>query len=63
MSDDHTPTTEEIRHYFAYPWSDRFEDEPVMLAGFDRWLTAHDAEVKASALKCDCGNCWICSSW
>lgn len=41
----HTPTTEEVRKGYAY---DGWLNKPVQVRqkGFDRWLEAHDREVK-----------------
>lgn len=36
---DYTPTTEEVREDFAFPWSpDQIGDKAARLAAFDRWL-------------------------
>ena len=43
---DYTPTTAEIRA----GWMDSGTHEERDAAEFDRWLAAHDAEVKAKAL-------------
>lgn len=57
---DYTPTTEEIREYVETggeprPWVvlDEAEKsrEKARAAAFDRWLTAHDAEVAVSAIE------------
>lgn len=49
---EYTPTTAEIRR--AYALEDDEIGHPVIaedqLAAFDRWLAAHDAEVRAEAL-------------
>lgn len=47
---EYTPTTEEVRGGYAY---DGWLHKPVQvrLNGFDRWLEAHDREVKAQALQ------------
>ena len=57
MTDDYTPTTEEVRGtYVAYSFRDCFEKPgPTQPKGewgaeFDRWLAAHDAEVRAFVL-------------
>lgn len=49
---DYTPTTEDIRNaYMSGDWNDNPTDDDAMkrhfAAKFDRWLTAHDAEVRA----------------
>ncbi len=49
---DYTPTTEDIRNaYMSGDWNDNPTDDDAMkrhfAAKFDRWLTAHDAEVEA----------------
>jgi len=54
---EYTPTTEEIRDYVGEggeprPWIAPDEDaerETARLAAFDRWLAAHDREVRAKA--------------
>jgi hypothetical protein len=40
---EYTPTTEEVRQAITY-------GEPAWGPMFDRWLAAHDAEVRASVL-------------
>ena len=48
MSDDYTPTTEEVRDYFAHgQFSDMEEREGV--ARFNRWLADHDRQVAEEA--------------
>ena len=51
MSDDYTPTTEEVRaDYVRGARSDGTHAQFVKWQkGFDRWLAAHDAEVLAAA--------------
>lgn len=56
MTDEYTPTTEEVRSSFASnQFVQRGEFEFELLAEdeagaeFDRWLAAHDAEVAAKA--------------
>ena len=44
----YTPTTEEVREAYGY-WSDSGPHAPP--DEFDRWLAAHDAEVRAQALR------------
>lgn len=43
---DYTPTTEQIRERYE----DGFDDYVTGLEDFDRWLAAHDAEVRVAAL-------------
>ena len=56
MSDEYTPTASEIRlsWVFAVVNGSRLNDVSSRLEGaaeeFDRWLAAHDAEVKAAVL-------------
>ncbi len=51
MTDDYTPTTEDVREDFAFPWSpEQIGDRPARVAAFDRWLAAHDAEVRAGVV-------------
>lgn len=45
MSDDYTPTTEQVRD--AYMEGTRSFWHPIPGPEFDRWLVAHDAEVRA----------------
>lgn len=56
---EYTPTTEEIREYIETggeprPWVELDEAEKARekarVAAFDRWLAAHDAEVRASVV-------------
>jgi len=48
MSDDYTPTTEEVRDYFVHgQFSDVEEREGV--ARFNRWLADHDRQVAEEA--------------
>lgn len=48
---EYTPTTEEVREDFAFPWSpEQIGDRPARVAAFDRWLAAHDAEVRAGVV-------------
>lgn len=54
MAEQYTPTTEEVREYIEA--ADRVTahmfspDAPDAAAAFDRWLAAHDAQVRAEAL-------------
>lgn len=48
---DYTPTTDEVREDFAYPWDGFKQDREGRLAAFDRWIAAHDREVAAQALR------------
>ncbi len=52
MADDYTPTTKEVRWDFneSDTARDRFGGWGSAGAAFDRWLAAHDAEVRAAAL-------------
>lgn len=56
---EYTPTTDEIREYIETggeprPWVELDEAEKARekarVAAFDRWLAAHDSEVRARAL-------------
>ena len=59
MIGDYTPTTEAVRAQFGerarLGWLPNVDpdhyDREAQLAMFDRWLAAHDAEVRAKALK------------
>ena len=44
---NYTPTTDEVRDAYGY-WSDSGPHAPP--DEFNRWLAAHDAEVRAQAL-------------
>lgn len=55
MTEPYTPTTEQVRYGFAVDPEAEYRDPLTnhTLHGeraFDRWLSAHDAEVKAAAL-------------
>ena len=77
---EYTPTTQQVRRYWQYganAWSAASADDrdPVgqrFGAQFDRWLAAHDAEVKAEAWDEGysagnntglCGGCEDCELW
>lgn len=57
MSDDYTPTTEEVRRGFgeAFTGDGSIVDQDAVAAEnraeFDRWLAAHDAEVRAEGVE------------
>lgn len=49
---EYTPTTEDVRGWYAgarYVFGDPDRQHPDMEDEFDRWLAAHDAEVRAEA--------------
>jgi len=52
VADEYTPTTEEIRDYVEVggepqPWMPPDDDkDAARAAAFDRWLAAHDAEIR-----------------
>ena len=47
---DYTPTTEEVRGHFIYGVDDlSATNTEARTAEFDRWLAAHDAEVREQA--------------
>lgn len=46
---EYTPTDDEVREDFAYPWEGFKQDRAGRLAAFDRWLAAHDARVRRDA--------------
>ncbi|ACV09795.1 hypothetical protein [Jonesia denitrificans] len=48
---DYTPTTEEVRQDFAYPWEGFKQDKQGRLEAFDRWINRRDRKVKAKALR------------
>ena len=56
MAEEYTPTTEEVRHDYVsldYPEGgydyDTEAEEKVRAVDFDRWLAAHDAQMRADA--------------
>ena len=57
MSVDYTPTTEDVRAQFGecarLVWLPNVDpdhyDREAQLAMFDRWLAAHDAQIRADA--------------
>lgn len=59
---DEIPTTADVRNHFAYgcgpkhTWDGSRED-------FDRWLAAHDAEVRAAALAEQEGRRWFTAAY
>jgi len=43
---DYTPTTDDVREDFAFPWSpDQIGDKQARLEAFDRWLANLKADV------------------
>lgn len=48
---DYTPTAEEVRQDFAYPWEGFKQDKQGRLEAFDRWLAEHDRQIKSEALE------------
>ena len=50
MSDDYTPDTDEVRESF-YVHAYSRDMEHLRAAAFDRWLTAHDADIRTAALE------------
>ena len=46
MSDEWTPTTEDIRTSWYDDWF-----PSLSYAAFDRWLAAHDAEIRTATLE------------
>ena len=47
---EYTPTTEDVREDFAFPWSpDQIGDRTARVAAFDRWLSEHDRQVAERA--------------
>lgn len=53
VTEDYTPTTEEMREYFAMgpyqPWAKAPMSDDARAAMFDRWLAQHDEQVKYAA--------------
>ena len=45
MSGEYVPTADEIRYRVEHDW------EPYGDGSFDAWLAAHDAQVRAEALR------------
>ena len=50
MSDERTRTTKEVRDGYAYD-SYSGDVDPYYELRFDRWLAAHDTEIRAAALE------------
>ena len=48
MSDDYTPTTDHVREVFSSRPGCSYPKQQVM---FNRWLAAHDAEIRTAALE------------
>lgn len=46
--DEHAPTTEDVRLVYGSDSTGMLRGDHV--AAFDRWLAAHDAEIRAEAL-------------
>lgn len=59
---DYTPTTDEVREDFAYPWEGFKQDREGRLAAFDRWLADHDREAAARALE-EAADDWQRGEW
>ena len=57
MSDEYTPTTEDIRSSYRISDNDKVThpglawDRIITAEGLDRWLTAHDAATRTAALE------------
>ena len=47
---EYTPATEQVRRDYAYNWNTEHVDADFE-AGFDRWLTDHDAATRTAALE------------
>lgn len=41
----YTPTTDEVREDFAYPWEGFEQDREGRLEAFDRWLNSERARI------------------
>ena len=55
---DYTPTTDEVRDRYAWGRSDvGYVSYDEAEAEFNQWLAAHDAKVKADALR-DAAEAW-----
>ena len=50
MSDDYTPTTDVVRHAVTFPRRRLGEPRDMTEAAFDRYLAAHDAEIREQTL-------------
>ncbi|MDN6271913.1 MAG: hypothetical protein L0J23_04440 [Bifidobacterium crudilactis] len=48
MTQEFSPSTVTVREMFAHGDSASYEDS---VAAFDRWLAAHDAQIRAEALE------------
>ena len=51
MSDDYTPTTDVVRDAVTFPRRRLGEPRDMTGAAFDRWLAAHDREVRVATLR------------
>lgn len=50
MSDEYTPTTDEVQDYYVHgQFADPEMSEQEHVEAFNRWLAAHDAEVVREA--------------
>lgn len=64
----YTPTTEEVREGYAESgleektYLEQEHTRKLNLAEFDRWLEAHDREVKAQALE-EAADEWVSRAW
>lgn len=54
----YTPTTDEVREDFAYPWEGFKQDREGRLEAFDRWLNAERARVWDDAHGAPCDE-WV----
>ena len=51
MADEHTPTTDVVRDAVTFPRRRLGEPRDMTEAAFDRWLAAHDAEIRETATR------------
>ena len=51
MADEYTPTTDVVRDAVTFPRRRLGEPRDMTEAAFDRWLAAHDAEIRETATR------------
>lgn len=67
MSDEYTPTTEEIAEWYSHKGGSKLSPHyarslDTRRREFDAWLAKHDAEVAAKALE-EAANAWHVNGW
>ncbi len=51
MADEYTPTTDVVRDAVTFPRRRLGEPRDMTEAAFDRWLAAHDAEIREQIVR------------